>query len=167
MTPPPGGFAATGFAAAPQAKEANTLVDLLTRQRDHYQQLKALSDQQQALVEAGQPERLLAVLGERQSHVEALTTLNEQLAPLRPRMSEVAESAPVDVRNTLRRLVDDVQELLETIIAQDEQDKQRLTQGREAVRQELGKISRTPAALSAYKHAAPQTRQPRFTDARG
>ncbi|MEM1446464.1 MAG: flagellar protein FlgN [Planctomycetota bacterium] len=162
MTPPP----ATGL-AAPPADDATTLVDLLTRQRDHYRQLKSLSDQQQALVAQGQPEQLLSVLGQRQSHVEALTNLNEQLAPLRPRMSEVAESAPAGVRDSLRQLVDEVQALLETIITQDEQDKQRLTQGREAVRQELGKLSRTPAALSAYKTAAPQVGQPRFTDRQG
>ncbi|MEM7576106.1 MAG: flagellar export chaperone FlgN [Planctomycetota bacterium] len=162
MTPPP----ASGL-ATPPTDQATTLVELLTRQRDHYQLLKSLSDRQQTLVADGQPEQLLAVLGERQGHVEALTALNEQLAPLRPRMSEIAEAAPAGVRDTLKQLVDDVQDLLETIIAQDEQDKQRLTQGREAVRQELGKISRTPAALSAYKTAAPQSGQPRFTDRQG
>lgn len=164
MTPPP---PPAGLAAPPQPNEASTLVTLLTRQRDHYRELKSLSDRQQTLVAAGQPEQLLSVLGQRQTHVEALTTLNEQLAPLRPRMSEVAETAPAAVRDTLRGLVDEVQELLEAIIAQDEQDKQRLAQGRDAVKQELGKLSRTPAALSAYKSAAPQAGQPRFTDHRG
>jgi flagellar biosynthesis/type III secretory pathway chaperone len=165
MTPPPSlSLPAAADAATDQAA---TLVELLTQQRDHYRQLKDLSDQQQALVTAGQPERLLSVLGQRQHHVEALTRLNDRLAPLRPQMSEIAEAAPSDLRQTLRTLVDDVQALLETIIQQDEQDKQRLSAGRDAVEQQLGRMSAAPAALTAYKTAAPAVSRPRFTDRRG
>ncbi len=170
MTPPPPGHARASTLASPPGSnsgEQATLVELLTQQRDHYRQLKTLSDEQQQLVAAGQPEQLLAVLGQRQRHVEALTTLNEQLAPLRPRMSEVAEASPASVRDQLRGLVDEVQDLLEAIIHQDEQDKQRLTQGRDAIKTQLAKVARTPAALSAYKTASPAKGTPRFTDRRG
>ncbi len=167
MTPPP-----TAFSEPPPGQpsggdaEAHTLVKLLTHQRDHYRQLKALSDRQQDLIHHGQAEQLLTVLGQRQGHVEALTTLNEQLAPLRPRMSQIAEDAQPEVRTHLRELVDDVQGLLEDIIQQDERDKSELSAGRDAVKQQLERTARTPAALSAYKVAAPSGAA-RFTDRRG
>ena len=162
MTPP------TAFSETPGhgTGEAHTLVSLLSRQRDHYQQLKALSDAQQELIATGKAEQLLTVLAERQGHVEALTTLNEQLAPLRSRMTEISESAEDDIRQRLRGLVDEVQGLLESIIHQDEQDKQTLSEGKEKIKQQLNATARVPAALSAYKVASP-TNGARFTDRQG
>ena len=171
MTPPPsapGSFAPpTRPVAGGSADDAATLVDLLTQQRDHYRQLRDLSDRQRDLIAAGQPEHLLAVLGQRQAHVEALTQLNDRLAPMRPRMSEVSESSPAPVKAKLRELVDEVQSLLEQIIQQDEADRAKLAAGRDAVKQQLGQMSRTPAALNAYKTARPHAAASRFTDRQG
>ncbi len=169
MTPPPTAFSESGStpgASSSGAGEAHTLVSLLARQRDHYRQLKELSDQQQDMIERGEAEQLLAVLGRRQGHVEALTTLNEQLAPLRPRMSQIAEDAPAEVRGQLRELVDDVQGLLEQIIHQDEADKAKLTAGRDAVRTQLQQTAKAPVALSAYKVNTPKPAA-RFADHQG
>lgn len=160
-----GGSSAGSLSGIPGG-EAHTLASLLSRQRDHYQQLKELSDAQQALIADGEAERLLSVLAERQGHVEALTTLNEQLAPLRSRMSEIAEEAGGDVRQRLRGLVDEVQDLLEGIIHQDERDKQALSAGKDQIKKQIDVAVRTPAALSAYKVAGP-TKTARFTDRQG
>jgi hypothetical protein len=166
MTPPP----ATGPAfAAPAAGSADTvgvLISLLTAQRDHYRKLKTLSDRQQQLVADGQVESLLSVLAERQGHVDALTRLNEQLAPHRTAMTGAAEQAEPGQREQLRGLVDEVQTLLDQIIQQDDQDKEKLTADRDRVKTQVQKVNVVPAALAAYRGKA-TTPAARFADRKG
>ncbi|CAN0503534.1 unnamed protein product [Laminaria digitata] len=145
---------------------------MLTRQRDLYRSLGGLSEKQQAIIAEGQTEQLLAVLSERQVIVDQLAQTNHQIAPLRGRMSEIAEAAPGDQRDRLRGLVAEVQGLLESIIHRDEADRQTLETSKAQVNQELAKVSTAPAAINAYRaNAYTKTAGPpaaaRFTDSRG
>ncbi|MEM1109896.1 MAG: flagellar export chaperone FlgN [Planctomycetota bacterium] len=173
MTPPPP--PASASAPVQSGSEADQLIDLLTQQRDLYRSLDLLSGKQQQIVADGQAEQLLGVLSERQVVVDQLTATNRELAPLRSRMSEIADTAAADKRQSLRSLVDEVQSMLESIIQRDEEDRQTLEASKAKVGQELAKVKTAPAAINAYKAnaggygkpAAYQNASAKFTDARG
>ena len=166
-----------GSAAAPPATsdEAANLIDLLTQQRDLYAQLSEFSGQQRQIIDAGQTEQLLAVLSQRQGIVAQLTHINQQITPLRQRMTAISEAAPPAVRQTLRDLVDQVQQMLQAIIEDDEADRRTLEESKARVSRELTKVKTAPAAINSYKSNAyrpptaglPLRGAPRFTDARG
>ena len=146
---------------------------MLTRQRDLYRSLDGLSEKQRVIIAEGQAEQLLAVLSERQMIVDQLTQTNDAIAPLRGRMSEIAEAAPEGQRDRLRGLVGEVQGLLESIIQRDEADRQTLETSKAKVGQELAKVNTAPAAINAYranayaKTSAARPAAARFTDSRG
>lgn len=158
--------------------EADQLIDMLTRQRDLYRSLDGLSGKQQQIIATGQAEQLLAVLSERQVIVDQLTKINQDLAPLRGRMTEIADATTDVKRQSLRTLVDQVQAMLESIIERDEEDRQTLEASKAQVGQELAKVTTAPAAINAYKANAYKTNAyaktsgftppaARFTDSRG
>lgn len=169
MTPPP----PSASAPVQSGDEADQLIDMLTRQRDLYRSLDGLSGKQQQIVAEGQAEQLLSVLSERQVIVDQLTKINQDLSPLRGRMTEIADATTDAKRQSLRSLVDDVQSMLESIIQRDEEDRQTLEASKAQVGQELAKVKTAPAAINAYKANAyaktsalpPQAA--RFTDSRG
>ncbi len=168
MTPHPSSPASVG------TSDLDTLLDLLARQRDLYQELQGLSARQQSIIAQGQTEQLLLVLSERQVLVDRLTAINKDLAPLRGRMSELTDGASEDTRMRIRGLVDEVQQLLASIIDRDEQDRRHLEASKASVGQELSRVNTAPAAINAYKsNAFRKAAGPalvgaaRFTDSRG
>lgn len=169
MTPPP----PPALSDSPtDTDDVQTLIELLQQQKTLYGSLQTLSGRQQAIIEQGDTEQLLAVLSERQVLVDQLTKINKQVAPLRGRMSEISAAAPESHRKSLRALVDDVQAMLQAIIDRDEQDRRVLEASKASVGQQLKKIKTAPAAMNAYKANAMRTaRVPasvaRFTDSRG
>ena len=169
MTPPPPGTAAPISSHG----EADQLIEMLTRQRDLYRSLDGLSGKQQQIVADGQDAQLHGEKSERQVIVDQLTRINQDLAPLRGRMTEIADAASADKKQALRTLVDDVQAMLESIIQRDEEDRQTLEASKAQVGQELAKVKTAPAAINAYKANAyaKSTAMPnssaRFTDSRG
>jgi len=148
----------------PHQEDPATLLDLLEQQRDLYARLSELSDQQSELISSGQTDELLNVLSKRQQLVEQLTQINSRLSPYRDHWSEVAERLPAGDRDRLRRLLDEVQQLLQRILDRDEQDRVELQSARERVGQQLQKTSRAGTARKAYGHASAT---PRFTDSQG
>lgn len=180
MTPPRPELSTHATEAQPvgdSGGECEQLIEMLTRQRDLYRSLDGLSDKQQQIIAEGQAEQLLGVLSERQVIVDHLTQINGELAPLRHRMSEIAEAAPAGRREALRSRVDEVQQLLASIIERDEEDRQSLEASKSQVGKQLGQVSTAPAAINAYRAnayaanrgspAAGPTSAARFTDSRG
>ncbi|MBB6430730.1 flagellar protein FlgN [Algisphaera agarilytica] len=169
MTPPPASLSD----AVQSDGQADQLIEMLTQQRDLYKSLEALSGKQQEIIAQGQAEQLLGVLSERQVIVDRLTQINQDLSPLRGRMSEIAEASTEAKRQLLRSLVDEVQAMLESIIQRDEQDRQSLEASKAQVGQELAKVKTAPAAINAYKAnaygggAAGASPTARFTDSSG
>lgn len=145
---------------------AETLIDLLSRQKSLYVDLSDLSRQQGGLIREGQTETLLTLLARRQGLVDELGTLAQRIAPYRTQIPEIAEAAPEGQRQLLRSLVADVQQLLEAIIAQDDQDRAQLAAARDAVRTESQRLTRTGTAMNAYRAARPPVAS-RLTDHQG
>jgi len=163
----------SGISETSGGGECDQLIDMLARQRDLYQSLDELSGKQQAVIAEGQAEALLSVLSERQVIVDQLTRINQDLAPLRGRMTEIADAASESKRQSLRSLVGEVQGLLQSIITRDEQDKQTLETSKARVGQELARVNTAPAAIHAYKAnayartAGAHPTAARFTDSQG
>ena len=146
--------------------EAERLRSLLERQRDEYLQLKALAEMQGDLIARRDAGALMTLLGRRQRHVDTLTALNAELDPLRPRIGGVAAAGGPAVQAAVRGLVDEVQALLEEILRLDASGQAELAEGRDAVKAQLQRTARTPAAMNAYKRPAVPGAA-RFTDRRG
>jgi len=62
---------------------AKTLIRLLSEQRELYVRLAAYSDSQRSMITGDQPQRLLAVLADRQKLFDRLEHLAEQMRPYR------------------------------------------------------------------------------------
>jgi ABC-type transporter Mla subunit MlaD len=162
----------TGTPTNPQdtpAPSADQLVGLLSRQRDLYQQLRSLSEQQGALIANHEAEQLLSLLGQRQGLVEELGDLSIQISPHRAAIAALANDGSKPVAAEVRQLVDEVRELLGSIIEQDEVGRQELQQARDEVGAQLRQAAKAPAALGAYGGSAAKAGpQPaRFMDQRG
>ena len=169
MTPPGTAAPAASSSGTPASDEATLLATLLTRQRDLYRELGGLSARQQQLIETSQTEQLLGLLTQRQSLIDQLTTCNQEVAPLRSRMGDIAAAAPDGLRDTIRDRVDEVQGLLEEIIERDEADRAKLEASRARVGNEIKRVNAAPAAVNAYRAQAggAPPAAPRFTDAQG
>lgn len=146
--------------------EAAELFELLGRQRDLYSELAGLSAQQSGLIADGEAEALLTVLSRRQSLVEQLGVINDQIGPYRGRVPQIAESLPGAQREALRSLVDQVQELLKSIIDQDDRDRAQLEAARTQVSDEATRAARAGVALGAYRQQ-PARPTARFADHAG
>jgi flagellar biosynthesis/type III secretory pathway chaperone len=148
----------------PTQEDPATLLELLQQQRDLYEQLHQLSEQQSQLIAEGQTDQLLNVLSQRQAMVEQLTQINSRLSPYRDHWSEVAERLPGGDRDRLRRLLDEVQHLLQAILDRDESDRAQLETARQRVGERLEQSPRAGMARKAYGQAGANAR---FTDSQG
>ena len=173
-TPPPQSTPAPAPGSVPGLVPGSTpgpeqLQSLLTRQRDLYQQLKSLSDQQGGLIAAGEAEQLLTLLGQRQQLVEELGVLSVEISPHRAAIASLAGDAAGPYAATLRSLVDEVRGLLGSIIEQDDAGQKELEAARDEVGGQLRRAAGAPAALGAYRGGAALAAAPapRFTDQRG
>ncbi|MEX0655183.1 MAG: flagellar export chaperone FlgN [Phycisphaeraceae bacterium] len=142
------------------------LVAKLTRQRDCYQQLKQLADRQATLIAEGETEQLLGVLAQRQQLVDELGRLSDDITPYRERWAQLSTSLGEDDRQRVNGLIEEVEALLEAIIAQDDRDRQQLQTAREQVGKQLKQTSHAGKAVSAYR-TAPTGASARFTDRKG
>lgn len=144
------------------------LIDRLTAQRELYQQLKTLSDQQNTLIETGETEQLLSVLSQRQVLVDQLGQLNSEIAPIRQRWPVLSESLSSRQRDHVNDLLEQVESLLQSIIEQDDRDRQNLQAAKQQVVSEVKQVNHAGRAVNAYR-AAPQASPSaaRFTDRQG
>jgi len=147
---------------------ASELIELLEQQRIIYEQLGRLSEKQADLVQQGDAESLLAVLSQRQSHIDRLLGINQKLEPIRRRWPELWADLDDYTRNDIRALMDEVQRMLDVIIEQDEADRQSLAEQRKGVADGLSRISSGAAVNRAYGNVGAGGRDMnRFTDQRG
>lgn len=129
------------------------LVTLLERQRTLYHQLRTLSDQQGPLAAEALAEPLLSLLAQRQKVIDGVTVVNAQLDPYRQRWSELwAELADGD-REHIGELVKEIQELLASIIKQDDRDRGALQAAKVRMGSELQNMARQGQAINAYRAA--------------
>ncbi|MEQ9459588.1 MAG: flagellar export chaperone FlgN [Phycisphaeraceae bacterium] len=153
-------------------QDPQALLDLVVRQRDLYQSLGSLSEQQQRFIDAGDTAKLLMVLSRRQTILDDLRIIAESLRPFRESWDDVRASLEQDDRERLRGLLDETDELMRSIMARDRADGDRLQQARGRVSKQLGRNSMATQATRAYQGTSqrPPANLPsssRFTDKQG
>ncbi|MEM6551929.1 MAG: flagellar export chaperone FlgN [Planctomycetota bacterium] len=145
--------------------DLQALTALVTEQRDQYTALKSLADQQQALIEQGQAEQLLSVISKRQSVIDRLGDLSRQIDPHRAALTQLVESTHDQTNAALRTLVREVQDLLQSIIQQDQRDTQQLQAARDQVATTIKTTNTSRAVHAAYQRQQANTN--RFTNKQG
>ncbi|MAE61542.1 MAG: hypothetical protein CMJ49_09325 [Planctomycetaceae bacterium] len=146
---------------------AVTLVDLLDQQRAIYHQLEQLATQQGQLVDAGEAESLLTILAERQALIDQLSQINGKLAPFRQQWPTLWEELDADQRAQVTQRIDQVQQLLDQIVAHDQRDRATLQHHRDRLAGELDQVKQGAAMNRAYQHVDVDQSSPRFTDNEG
>lgn len=116
---------------------SDQVIELMSRQRALYQQLRELAMKQTELVDGKNPEMLLKVLAARQRLIDRLTDIDRQLQPIRADWEAIAAAMTEAQRREVQRLVDSVQKILGEIIHRDEADTQRLSSQKQQVASDI------------------------------
>lgn len=139
------------------------LLALLDEQHALLGRLDALSQRQSELIERDEePDRLLAVLAERQAVIDRMEQGSRALQPLHDQWMNVAGEAGEEVREAIRRRLELTATLMDLVQARDASDRDRLESRRRALAGELASMDQTRRALGAYGWEAPA--EPRFRD---
>ena len=151
-----------------QPQWASTLIGLLEQQRGIYIQLHELCSLQSQHVANGDPEPLLALLAKRQRLIDELTRLNACVAPYKKDWTTLWAQLGGHDQSAIQSLIDQVQALMEEIVAQDEKDRAALSTQRDKVGLQLQNIHTGNALNKAYG-ATPTDKvmDPRYTDQQG
>jgi flagellar biosynthesis/type III secretory pathway chaperone len=126
------------------------LIDLLSQQRDLYQNLRELSEKQRAMIAGDRPELLLTILRDRQDLVTSLARLNEALGPYRRNWDAMYAALPDAQREQAAAILHEINDLLRTILRTDQEDGALLSARKQSVGAELNATAGGQTANAAY-----------------
>lgn len=133
-----------------------------------YERLDELGRRQADLIESGDHDALLGVLGERQGLVDRITAHAADLDPFTSHWSTLEPSLSEQHRRGLRPRLERLGELMRKIVERDEADHHRLAAMRDAAAKDLATIDRSQRATTAYSNQpSSKTATPRFQDRTG
>jgi flagellar biosynthesis/type III secretory pathway chaperone len=157
--------AAQGFHEDPEVW-APRLLRILDRQHGLYQRLEGLSRAQGEHIRAERTDSLLEVLGQRQTLIDELGALNEEIAPFVQKWDQIAPLLPERHRAVLRERFASVAALVDEIATRDEADRRTLESKRSEIEGLLRDVPQARGAIAAYgRSAAPGAAV--FQDRRG
>ena len=136
--------------------DATQVIADLTAQIDWYGKLLRLTELQHTLVEQERTDDLLVVLDKRQTIVEAVTTIEQRLRPIKLGWQDESASLPAEHRLQIEERFATVRGLLQQITQADQDDALLLQQRKINVGQQLRRtgagqtLNRNYAAASAY-----------------
>lgn len=145
---------------------ARRMALLVREQRDLCVQLESLSVAQSAMVEGGDTDGVLEVLGQRQRVIDRMSHVNEDLAPLRERREELLAVLGQAERHTVQMFISEINELVERVRTRDEQDRDTMERRRAGIAGEITGVTRARGAVAAYSGARTHS-GPRFQDRQG
>ncbi len=126
------------------------ILELLSRQRDLYQELRELSVRQRGMITGESGDQLLALLRQRQNAIADLTRINEELGPYRREWETTLARMPTAERVHAGELLNETNNLLRTILRADEEDSALLAARKQAAAREMTQTSSAQSANSAY-----------------
>lgn len=138
--------------ATPQGSAAE-LVMLLEQQRATYRRLRQLAERQRVLVVQDDMQPLLALLGERQTLVDALMRVHGQLAPYRADWPATMQSLDGSTRQRVTEMLEEANEALSGILHGDTRDSATLTTRRQETSERITTLGQTARATAAYAAA--------------
>lgn len=127
-----------------------TISKALSGQKALYEQILALARQQSQYVATGESESLMTVLAARSRLIEQIAPLDRELQPFKGRWQDVLDVLPAGQRVHIGGMLKEVQGLLSSILAQDEQDKESLIKQKGEVGQQLTQTVNGAALNRAY-----------------
>lgn len=126
------------------------VIGLLDEQRGNFRALDALGRQQTKCVGAGETERLLGVLAEKQKVVERVQGVNARLSPFMSDWQGRVASLPERSRVLLRSHTDELESLAREVHARDDADRAALESQSKVISDELATTARAKGAARAY-----------------
>ena len=138
------------------------LIALVQEQLGLYEQLEALSVRQHTLVESDDTDALLGVLNERQKLIEHISEVASRMTPFRARWDDHVNQLAESERSDLRKGLDTLAAMMSSIAARDEDDRKRMQDRRDHVKNQISGVKRGGAAVKSY--GQPAARGPRFQD---
>jgi len=143
----------------------DNLIALLERQRGMVGKLKDLASRQAALIQGGQADALLGLLGRRQQVVDQFVASQEELAAHTQDLQRRLQSLPTFQAERIRALLSEIGDALVGVMDRDQQDQRALQTSSHATGRELSTLSASKTARSAY--ARPAATASRFADRHG
>ncbi|MCL4220526.1 MAG: hypothetical protein KJZ65_04065 [Phycisphaerales bacterium] len=131
-----------------------------------YGQLDALSQRQQALIDAGEMDRMLALLTERRTLVEQIERAAPGFDRGRRAWEEHAGALSEGQNVELARRVSAIERMGAVIAERDRKAGEVLARERDRLTEEMAGLGRASSAVSAYRPGAGEP-SPRFQDRKG
>ncbi|HHN78878.1 MAG TPA: flagellar protein FliT [Phycisphaerales bacterium] len=138
---------------------------LISRQLELYGELDALSGQQRGLIDEGDADRLVGLLGERGRIVEAIAETTALFEPFSRCWDEVTRSLDEAALRDVQRRLDAVAALAEGVARRDAADGEAIGARRDELADRLAGLRRSKSAISAY--AGPPRFGARYQDREG
>ncbi|QDU72193.1 flagellar export chaperone FlgN [Mucisphaera calidilacus] len=132
-------------------KDAQALLDLVAQQRDLYQTLRLLSNQQNDYITKGQTEKLLSLLTRRQTLLDELRSVAEKIRPFRESWDQVRADLSEPNRLKLRAILDETDTLMRDIMERDRSDGDRLKQAQSSAKARMSRVGTARHAVRAYQ----------------
>ncbi len=143
------------------------LINIIGRQRDVYQQLHALGDEQSRLVADGDAEKLLTLLAKRQQLIDQLESIGSQLGPFRKEWPTTWSKLDVEQQACVSAIISEIQKLIEQIMEQDERDRMSLSVRSKQMAMEMGKVGQGMTLNKVYQQQNGNSSQNRYADRHG
>ncbi len=138
---------------------------LITRQLELYGELDALSGQQRGLIDEGDADRLVGLLGRRSRIVEAIAETTARFEPFTRCWDDVTRSLGESALRDVQRRLDAVAELAAAVARRDAEDGGAIRKKRDELADRLSGLGRSKSAISAY--AGPGRHGARYQDREG
>ncbi|MHC4128419.1 MAG: hypothetical protein ACYTE6_08340 [Planctomycetota bacterium] len=143
---------------------ADRLIRMLERQRELVVQLDRIAEGQMALIDSGESDALLGLLGDRQEIMDELAAGQDGLTGLSEDL-RARDDVGEGQRTRITRLVDEIGDRLSQLVNRDEQDRARLRTNRDRAAEELSGLRTAKQAQRAYVKSRASNN--RFADRRG
>ena len=140
------------------------LVQLLSEQKNLYQQLHNLACQQTVLVDGKDPEMLLKVLAARQRLINRLTVIDQKLKPMRQNWDEIFRSLREEEQQQVQQLVDSVKQILGDILQRDQRDTEKLNACKAEVAGEIKNVNTGRRMNNLYTQNDQHVNRSRYFD---
>jgi hypothetical protein len=142
-----------------KTKELQDLLEYFGREQACYTSLLDLSRQQRSLIEEGQMDRLLGVLGHKQQILGQVADIEMRLRPYKENWDSVRHRLSSDDRGMVDAALSTVEELLGELIGLEKESEDLLVSQMNTVRGELQEVTTAKGVNSAYTQIP--TSQPR------
>ncbi len=149
----------------PNPLSSSRLIELLREQQALYRRLRLLAERQKSAVAQNDAQPLLALLAQRQSLVDTLVNINEQLVPYRKNWPDLYGNLEDPVRAEVAGLLEEANAALGSILQCDRRDTATLAAKTRDFADRLTTVGTGTRANAAYASAGADARRT-MTDAK-